>query len=41
VPRETSEIGADWHVDLLGKQGVPGIETGNKYFIIFIGRDIG
>jgi hypothetical protein len=38
VPREASEIGADWHVDLLGKQAVPGIETGNKYFIIFIDR---
>jgi hypothetical protein len=38
VPREASKIGADWHVDLLGKQGVPGIETGNEYFIIFIDR---
>jgi transposase InsO family protein len=38
VHREASEIGADWHVDLLGKQAVQGIETGNEYFIIFIDR---
>jgi transposase InsO family protein len=38
VPREASEIGANWHVDLLGKQAVSGLETGNKYFIIFIDR---
>ena len=38
VDKDESEVGRDWHVDLLGRQEVPAIVTGHACFIMFTDR---
>jgi hypothetical protein len=38
VNKDDSEVGLDWHVDLLGRQDVPGLVTGNFTFILYTDR---
>ena len=38
VEKEDSEVGLDWHVDLLGRQEIPAIVTEHLYFVMFTDR---